>query len=392
MKFDKMQQQRFQVLYFLSYLVFSCVMTQFTPFLSSLGYDTMERGALLSSYAVTTILFQLMFGILSDRFQTIKKIILPSFAACALSACIFFTGSTQIPGLHLVLVSLCGGFVNTCCGLYDTWILESGEHLKRRLSFIKAFGSVGWAVGSTAISYIIVRFSYQGMVAAVFVISLLVFVQAGTIRDIEHKERKQKASLNDIRLLLKDRDYCFVVVILFLLYCGVITNNSAVIDKMLELGATAGQIGMKWSVQSMIELPTYLLGGYILVRFNHYQLLKVSALAMAVQFFLFYLSDNINVIIFLSVFQMFTTPLILVASKMILHALSPSGLKVSGQLFALSMFTGVSSLVVPAAAGVISNYMGVNITLISIVILEVLAFFLIAWMDSGRKADAIQEC
>lgn len=51
------ERRLFSWLYVCMYMAFSFGLTQFTPFLSKIGYDEMERGILLSSYALITIFF-----------------------------------------------------------------------------------------------------------------------------------------------------------------------------------------------------------------------------------------------------------------------------------------------------------------------------------------------
>lgn len=145
----------------------------------------------------------------------------------------------------------------------------------------------------------------------------------------------------------------------------------------MAIGATDLQIGYKWSIQSMIEIPTYLFGSYFLRRFNHYFLLKVSALALTIQFVLFGMSSSVTLIIVLNVFQMLTTPLLMITSQNLIYGLTSEKMKATGQLFALSIFTGLSSLLVPVGAGVMSRYFNPSITLFAAATLGALAFVLI---------------
>ncbi|STY46477.1 hypothetical protein [Listeria fleischmannii] len=69
------ERKRFISLYILMYMAFSFGLTQFTPYLSKIGYDEFERGILLSSYAVTTIFLQMIIGFYADKFQTIKRFV-----------------------------------------------------------------------------------------------------------------------------------------------------------------------------------------------------------------------------------------------------------------------------------------------------------------------------
>lgn len=365
------------ILYFFSYVSFSIVMTNLTPFLTALGYDIVQRGIILSGYAITTIVFQLLFGIMADRYQTIKKVIIVSLLVFGIASAIFYKQNTMFFILHLLLVAVSVGLLNTCCGLLDTWVLSSGEECKSRLSFIKAFGSIGWALASFGIAYIVALFSYRAISISLSILIVLIIVNIKMIPDIQKVETQKKPQITDIIKLLQEKYYALLVLILFLMYSIVVANNGIVIDKMIELGATNSQISLKWTLQSLLEIPTYLLGYRILIKYNHYKLLRLSAIVITIQFILFSLLSNITIMILLNLLQVFSTPLILIVSKVLIYDASESHLKSTSQLVALSIFTGFSSFIIPILASIVSTIVGINLTLLFISSLGLIAFILI---------------
>lgn len=367
----------FAFFYILSYVIFAFASTKFTPYLSEIGYSAFQRGFILSGYAAATIILQLLFGIVSDRYQTAKKIIVISLCVYGVVSALLFAAQNAAIAVYFVLVSLSGGLLNACCGMFDTWILGCREEVRRNLSFIKTFGSIGWAIGSMAASLIISLFSYRGLGISIVVIVLLALVNLAALPDIEKIEARSRLSSSDFRQLMFDRRYMLLVVILTLLYSMVIANNCTVIDKMIDLQASDAQISMKWTMQSLLEIPTYLAGSYLLTRFGGLKLLRLSSVMLTLQFVLFTLADNPSVIIGASALQLFSTPIILVASKMLILEIAPEKLKNSGQLIALSIFSGVSSLVIPVAAGFLSEHIGFDLTLGCIAGLGIVSFLLL---------------
>jgi hypothetical protein len=297
----------------------------------------------------------------------------------AVSTYLFYSMETQFFIYHVIVIAFSGGLVNTTCGLCDAWVLGSDKHLSKNLSFIKTFGSMGWAAGSIILSSIISRFGYSGVSNGILILCILSLGILHFINDVDrHKDNNTgKLGLTDIKELILNKRYSLLVFILFLMYCVIITNNTAVVDKMLAIGATDLQIGYKWSIQSMIEIPTYLFGSYFLRKFNHYFLLKVSALALTVQFVLLGMSSSVTQIIALSTFQMLTTPLVMITSQTLIYGLTSEKMKATGQLFALSIFTGVSSLLVPTGAGVMTRFFNPSTTLFVAASFGALAFVLI---------------
>ena len=88
---DKRLMVKFCVIYLLAYGVIALGYTQYVPYLSSIGYNPMERGIVISSYAITTITFQLIFGILSDKYKTVKKLCINAVVAFAIFTYLFFS-------------------------------------------------------------------------------------------------------------------------------------------------------------------------------------------------------------------------------------------------------------------------------------------------------------
>lgn len=182
--------------------------------------------------------------------------------------------------------------------------------------------------------------------------------------------------MRDFKQLMKNKQYVLLILILFLMYSMVIANNCTVIDKMIDLHASDAQISMKWSLQSLLEIPTYLAGAYLLARFSGLKLLRLSSIMLTFQFVLFAWAQNPAIIIGASVLQLFSTPIILVASKMLILEIAPKKLKNSSQLIALSIFTGGSSMLMPVAAGFFSEHIGFNLTLGCVALLGVCSFLL----------------
>ncbi len=375
----------FAVFYILSYEIFSFASTKFTPYLSDIGYSAFQRGFILSGYAAATIILQLLFGVLSDRYQTVKKLVVVSLCVYGVVSALLFATENAAIAVCFVLVSLSGGLLNACCGVFDTWILGCREEIRKNLSFIKTFGSIGWAIGSMAASLIISLFSYRGLGISIAVIVVLALLNLVVLPDIDRIEARSKLSLTDFRQLMLDRRYMLLVVILTLMYSMVIANNCTVIDKMIDLQASDAQISMKWTMQSLLEIPTYLAGSYLLARFGGLKLLRLSSVMLTLQFVLFAWAGSPSVIIGASALQLFSTPIILIASKMLILEIAPEKLKNSSQLIALSIFSGVSPLVIPVAAGYLSEQTGFNLTLCGVAGLGVLSFLLI-WRF-GRLAS-----
>lgn len=381
-------QNKFILLYFISYLIFSFGITRFTPFLSELGFDSFERGIILSSYAVTSIIFQFSFGYLSDKYRTIKKIVVISMVVYLLVTFFLFDENNIIFIFQLLIIAIIGGLNNTYTGLFDIWIMGINKQMSNSLSFIKGFGSIGWAVGSLLSVFIITQLQYSGLKWILLVLSLLLVLLIYFLPDVEKIEQFKSIQLKDVMQLLKNTDYVLFVLALLLMYSLIVANTGIVIDKMIAIGATDYQISLKWFMGSLLEIPTYLVGASLLKRIKPIRLLQFSSIILIIQFILFALANSSIQMILISLLQIFTTPIIMVASKLIIYEISPKHLMNSSQLIALSIFTGIPALIVPFIAGFLAIKIGYNQTLMMVAaigIVSLLVTILFIWASKKRQ-------
>lgn len=372
------QVKSFVGLYLFIYMVMSFSMSQYVPYLTNIGYSTVERGMMLSSYAVTTIGFQLLFGFLSDKYRAIKRFFVLGVALYAIAACLLFTRQDQLFVFHLLMVAMAGGLMNLNFGLMDNWVFELGEYTRSRFGFIRLFGSIGWAIGSTCISTIVYHFGYSGVAVGILFFTVISFCIAYFIADADKGSHSttQDVKISDVKVLFRNKKYVLLTAILFLLYAMSATNNSAVLDKMMALGANEIDIGYRWTLMALVEIPTFFFGAYLLRKINPYRLLLIACSAYTIQFLIYGMATTPFQIILAGSLQIFTIPLIILVARVLIFEYSSDQLKSTGQLVAISLYNGGSSLLIPTIAGAITSAFQVEVTIYLTAILGGIAFFL----------------
>lgn len=386
---DKKLMMKFCLIYLLAYGVIALGYTQYVPYLSSIGYNPMERGILISSYAITTIAFQLIFGILSDKYKTVKKLCIISVVAFAIFTYLFYSLESKMFILHMILISMSAGLANLNFGYLDNWLFTLGEKARNQFSFIRAFGSIGWAVASIFIARLLDLFGYKGLgltvvLLTIIMLGLMFLVGEGSKAN---EKKSEKITSTDIKELLSNKKYILIIVILFLIYCANNSNATTIIDKMMELGATNAQIGYKWTISGLVEIPVYIYGSFFVRKFGPYKLLCISAFTVTIQFILFGLSNSVLMMVMLSAFQIVTGPMMMLASRILIFEFSSDKLKSTGLLLALSVYAGLSALLMPSIGGAITNYFNVNTTIFIVSIISGLGFLLSLVLKRMGKSD-----
>ncbi|MEG1254916.1 MFS transporter [Clostridium sp.] len=377
----------FSGIYILSYLAYSLGLTQFVPYLTSLGYSPVERGILLSSIAVVTIIVQLIFGYISDKYKTVKKLYIIVLIFFAIATYLFYSLEVKYFIFHLLLIALSGGFFNLAMGMGDNWILETNDHMRQMYSAIRAFGSLGWALGSTLVAYVINLYGYYGISVTVMFITVIVL---GCCLFLDDASKRYDKNINpvtkaDVIELCKNKSYLLVVIILFLLTCVNTFNTYTTVDKLIFLGGSNKDVGIMWTIKGLVEIPMFFAGTLILRKFKASGILMISAVMFTIQFILFGFATSINTVIILSAMQVVTYPLLLISSKVLIDNLSSEFCKSTGQLVAMSVYNGVSALIIPYLSGVLTERVNVNFTLFFAAGLGVVAFLLTFLIKKSRR-------
>lgn len=369
---------RFCIVYLISYMSFAFASNQIIPYLTAIGYNSIERGILISTYSIITIILQLVVGILSDKWRTIKKLCLVSLAAFAIMSLVFYSFEMKIFSLHLIILALSGGLCNLQFGLIDNWVIESNQYLKNKYSFIRAFGSIGWGIASIIIATIITKFGYKGVgisILSAVIITLFLMIFIADASKATQSNVHDTISKEDLKSLFSKK-YILLIIIMFLLNCAGRTGGLAVIDKMIIIGATNADIGIRWSILAFIEIPIYFLGGTILHRLGPKKLLIIACIVMTFQYIAYGITNSVIMILFISALNVLAGPMMNLGSRMLVFDYSSDKLKSTGSLVGISVWGGLSGVVIPTLSGVISSFYGINTAIYFASICAVIALVL----------------
>ena len=133
-------------------------------------------------------------------------------------------------------------------------------------------------------------------------------------------------------------------------------DNVSITDYIFSVGGTEADIGKKWFVQALSELPLMLVAGYILNRLRGKKMMIIGRIALSLRFILYAAFPSVNTIILLSVLQMFSFPFILVSQKELFLRESPVHLRSSGQMISVSFSAGLSAIISPIIAGYLGEF------------------------------------
>ena len=352
------------VLYFMSFLSYALPYGYMQTFLAYVGYDVLERGMILSGCALVAIVLQFFVGYLCDKFKTDKWFYNILIALFALSSYIMYAISEKNFFVHLIFISLLGGLERSCEAVQDAWCLETDEDCKDNYGAIRAFGAIGWMIGSPIAAWIIETKGYPSIGLVFALLCVVNIVITFFMKDATKVEKKEgKISFADIKKLLMNRRFILVTAMFLIVNIIAMADSYTVVDKMLALHASESTIGARWSIQAFMELPLFFAGAWLLKKFDDYKLMVFGTIMYVLRFVLYALVQTPEWMIVVSLLQGITFPLIMITSKTLVDNATPIELRASGQTIASSIYIGVSMLIAPTLAGVLASMVGLDLTL-----------------------------
>ncbi|MGL4913101.1 MAG: MFS transporter [Romboutsia sp.] len=360
----------FRVLYFFLFFGVASIVGMLVPFLQYKGYNPMEIGTLISLYTVSGMIGQFFVGYLCDKFSTIKKIFFPSVIIMMITntTAVIFNQKIIFYSSFLVM----GFFYYIVVNLSDSWVMENEESIKSKFGPLRAFGSIGWAIGVLVSGFIIAKFGYYTVNIMYIVTVTIALIVSFKLKDTR-KECKGKINFKP---LLVNKEYLLTIIIL-LIICIAFRSYCQLIPYAIEsMGGTTSNLGIFNCISSISEIVMLVWCSKIMHKFSPDKLLILSPLAILSQALILYFIPNINVIYLSGIFQICTYPIILMVGRIMIDRISPDNLKTSSQLIGFAIFNSSATIIGSMGMGFFIEKLdvkGANLVLIGITIIGVIS-------------------
>lgn len=387
MKKEKILLFKFAAMMFVCYIGYAFTYTLLIPFLTTLGYGAVERGFLFSFGAVLTIIGQFFFGYLCDKFKTDKKVFILTSVLFAVVTWMLYASTANATALVVLWASMVFALFRIVMSILDCWAIESDKYCLDNYGWIRAFGAIGWAVGAPVSAFLLTAGGYISLGNAFIVITVVTIIASYFIPDATKFEADKKVEFTDVKKLLLNPNFVILTAVFF--FINFINNADlfTTIDKMMALGADEAMISLKWSFQAICELPLFFLGGWLIKKFGGVKVMIFASSMYIFRYILYAMAVTPIQIVWVSGFQMFTFPLIMICSKLLIDEVSPLNLRASGQQISASVYIGFSSLISPIIVGSIVQAFSYNTALYVVAGVSLVPLFLMVYYSSRRKVS-----
>lgn len=342
--------------YFILYSSFAVVLMFLPLYLQFQGLSTGRIGLIMAVGSVMAVVGQPVWGYISDKMNSTKKVLLFVMVCALFLSFLFFSVSSFFPLLFLFTLFM---FFMTSCGpLTDSMAMQYANQYNKNYGALRSFGSIGVGTSALGLGALIgaVGIQYLGWMYAAIMIVAIPFVLLVDESGREKTSYHPSISLVSIKTLIKNKKYIWIVIMSFLIFTPHKMNDSLFTIYMSELGALEQQIGLAWMLATFSSVPIFALTGYLIKRYQEMTLLLIAALLFSVRWFMYGFWDSPQILTYLQILQGVTFPLYFVTVFHYVTKLIPKELVATGQLIFIAATIGLGGLLGNAGGGWYMEY------------------------------------
>lgn len=367
------------------------IILPFLPlFLSYQSFSPVQIGTIMGVAPMVSIIAQPFVGYLSDKYKTIKKIlILLYFLVIAVSFGIFFSGQFWIVFLSFVLFHFAQ---SPCTPLIDSMSIKSlGEKRRHEYGKIRLWGSAGFAATAGISGPILTGIGIEKIYILYWLLALTTVFFICFLKD--QNQSSKPVSLKGVGEVVGNKPF-----VVFLLLCLLVMvphrmNDTMVVLHLENLGATTFLVGLAWGLAAMSEIPVFYFLTKKIMEYNHLFLLGLIAVFYTIRWSMYGFIESPYIITFLQMSQGITFGLFWLVALQTAVTFVPNHLRSTGQALLTSVCFGLGGAVGGTVGGWIFDSYGslVLYRIMAIVTLVAAIWIFLSYRSSLQSKPALQK-
>jgi PPP family 3-phenylpropionic acid transporter len=321
-----------------SYWFGTAACAYFTVLLQKNGYSAAQVGAVNAVNSVVTIIATPFWGMMADKFRSIRKIILATMCA-GIPLWILVPLSLKIflgpLALLFIVVPLGCFFRNPHPSLVDAYIVQRCDRDGLTYGYVRLWGSISYTIASLGFCFILPR---SGVETAFYLYGILCvpfIALMWNFRDPDAAAGGQRKTLTFRQMgfgrLFKN--YYFITFMFFALfiYLPNTTSNAFMPYLMESVGGESARYGLITGFKALLEVPSLFFMRTLRKRLPLPILLAGAAVFYCVEALLYANASSMTHIVLIQVFQGLGGGLLIGSSANYLYSLSPPELTSTAQ-------------------------------------------------------------
>jgi len=353
--------------------LFFGMLAMFIPFLpvflKSKGLTTSEVGLVIAIGGVITVISQPLWGMISDRLKTIRKVVLVLVALTGVCGFLLYQVDSFI--LLVLLAMFVYFFLMPFDPLTESLNFTTSETFGISYGSVRTYGSLGYAVLSLVIGYMTDWFG-MGIIGVFFVaIGLICFAIVWNIPDVPASNTP--VTIDSLKQVLKNKEMILFLILIFMSSIPARMNDTFLGIHIAALGGANSLVGIAFFIAGASEIVVFALSYLWLKKGKELHLMTVAIFFYAMRFYLTGFIDNPTIVVILQVLQMLTFPVYYTAAIQYLYRIMPREWRATGQTVLALLFFGISGIISSYVGGAMYDQLGGSIFYYSIATLSLIS-------------------
>lgn len=335
------------------FMTMAVVVSFFPLYYDSLGYSKLQIGSLYSIGPAVGIISNLFWGLVSDRFQTLKKtIIVILFGQLGMVLLLF---NTDVYSILFVIVTAFYFFQTPLNSLNDSQILLHVKQTGKSYASFRVWGSMGFAFAAVMSGLVLTKLGVE--VVGVLAISSVILSLGLSFLLKDSRAGMKKMELGGVFKVVLSGKFLWFLVLVLVMSVSHRVNDGFLSPYMKELGGQ-NLVGYAWMVSALSEVPVFFYLSKHGHKFKELPLLGAACAVYAVRFLLMSLVSGPGWIILLQAMHSLSFGIFLVTALRYMQQLVPDEYRATGQAVFNMAWSGFAGLISGFAGGRIFDAWG----------------------------------
>ena len=376
--------KKFNIFYFLMFFAWASVTTLASVYMNEVvGLSLSNIGLMMSVLPLISVFFQPIWGGVADVTGKRRGVLQGLMLAAALVtfAITMFTKSYIVVGLYFMYqVFLCGQGPLT-----DSIAIQIAEDTpKASFGFIRIWGSIGYAVGAIIVALVA---NQMGLKWSFYTASLAFFIGFILTRGIkETRIITAKSHFKaDLKTLLKEKKYLFILVYSFLLVGGVFSSDQYLGLFIRSVDIDVSMIGVLTFISVCFEVPFMFYSKRLIEKLNPYKLLLLMNIIAVARMFILSISSSIPFFLLAGILRGIIVGIFIPLFIELICEITPKAVVTSAVAIYTAVSSGIANFIFTLTGGILAEQLGYQTLYLSYGLMMLIPLVMAALMMRTAK-------